>query len=297
MRDIIYLNSYSEHAIQHYRIALKIAQHIFGSVHLVHVYQFYDYLPPTGNDKEATARRQQLTQWIEEIAATEAAKLDQFITENTQKQNWPLVGQRYVLEGGKLEQIEAFLEEQTFDLVIMGLHQQTQLEDIIWSSLAQKLLDSAQAPLLLLPSNVEDFLLSTIVFGTDLGPETEQVLSYLIAWATLFKCRLVLLQIVKNADELAKKQEAFDSIRGSLLLNDSVDLVYMCKIGHPIEVIEYIVETEAADLLVLSTRQRKSWIEHYQQTITKQLARRIKIPLMVLKGQHINEYVIRKDDN
>ncbi|MTB51243.1 universal stress protein [Lewinella sp. W8] len=290
MKNILFLNGYTEYARDYYRFSLRFARRLGSTLHLAHIYDFRNNLDERGYD--AFVRPGEFNAWLLDVQREESMELDQFVAENTGKQNMPLIGETYAYEGDVVNEVPKLLEHGDFDLVVIGLVAHSLLRDLLTRNLTQYLVDTAQCPLLLLPPRATQNLIRKICFATDLTPGTLSAINYGFDLSLRLSAEYQLLTVVKEKDAVPATQDRIDTLQQKIHGGYTSRLPYRVVVGNPEKEIRHFTRTEGTDLLMLTTRQRKRWIDQFTQTITKAIVREAAIPLLVLKEDYLDVYKV-----
>lgn len=287
MKNILFLNSYSKQARTHYRNALQLAQRLEATLHIAHIYDFRDHLG-LGLKIENGA----LNAWLLEVQRKESFILEEFISKNTGKQSYQLVGETYAFEGTANEEVPKLLESFDFDLLIMGMRERWYLKDLVETNLTQLLVDTAKCPLLLLPQDSTPLTIKRICLATDLAKESLAAINYIFDLSLLLKADFHLLTVVDADADTGAASDRIEELQRKLHGGYTSKLYFSIEVGDPEEVIKSHQEKENVDLLVLTTRQRRRWVDQFTPTITKSLVRDAELPLLVLKEDYVEGYRI-----
>lgn len=289
MTNILFLNSYSEQATTHYRNALHLAQRLEATLHIAHIYDFRNHL---NEELGQGFKPGEFDKWLLEIQRKESLILEDFIGSHTGKQHYQLIGETYVFEGTANEEVPKLLESFSYDLLVMGMRERWYMSDLMESGLTQLLVDTAKCPLLLLPQGSEPLTVKRICLATDLAEESLAAINYVFDFSLLLKADFYLLTVVGSDSEIGPANDRIEELQRQLHGGYTSKLYYSIEIGDPEDTIKKHQEEEDIDLLVLTTRQRKRWIDQFTPTITKSLVRQAEIPLLILKEEHVNDYQI-----
>lgn len=288
MKNILFLNSYSKAATSHYRFALKMAQRLRATLHLVHIYDFRDPL-----DKEGAifSSKKDFNQWLLNLQREESLELEKFISDHTGKQNFPLIGETFTFEGSPNENIERLLEVQNYDLIIMGMRKKSIFSNLMDTGLTQYLIDTSDCPILMLPSeNKGNTIIKRICIASDLSDEAASAINYVFDLSIQLSANFSMLTVVSKKQDVEEKETRITELQKTMHGGYSSKFIYEIIVGDPGEIISSYCENNGLDLLVLTTRQRKRWISQFEQTITKDLARKASLPLLILKEEYVSNY-------
>lgn len=290
MKNILFLNSYSQQAPDHYRYAMRMAMRLKAKLDVAHVYDHHDHMESETKAELATSKA--LSEWLLKLQEEKKLALDGFVNKYTGKQFASLIGDTHALQGKTRKEVTNFLDASNYDLVIMGMQAHSMLSDLIGAGLTQYLIDTAKCPLLLLPRNSKQLLIKHICFATDLADESLPAINYIFDVSLLLKASFHLLTVLKANADIGRANDRIEDLQDSIRNGDILELYYTIEIGDPEEKIKAYPKNNDVDLLVLTTRQRKRWIEQFNQTITKAVVRDAEIPLLILKEEYIDGYQI-----
>lgn len=289
MQNILFLNSYSERATSHYQFALRVARTLDATLHLAHVYDFRTDMPPAADFE---AREEELNEWLLKEQRRESLELETFVQENTSKQHHSLIGLTHVFEGSAIEQVPRLLETTTFDLVVMGMQAHSLLGDVLATNLTQYLVDTAKCPLLLLPPKQLVTPIKRICFATDLKDGTVDAVNYLFDLSLRLNAAFHLLTVVTDHGDVTTAEGRITTLQKSMHGGFTSKLPYEIEVGDVEEQISNHIAENDTDLLVLTTLQRKRWLDQFDQTVTKALVREAEVPLLILKEDYVVDYQV-----
>lgn len=287
MKNILFLNSYSKQARSHYRNALLMAQRLEATLHVAHIYDFRDHL---GLELQITDHN--FDAWLLDVQRKESSILEDFVKQHTGKQNHQLVGETYAFEGSASREIPRLLETAHFDLLVMGMRERWYLKDLVETGLTQLLVDTAKCPLLLLPQDSTPLTIKKICLATDLAEESLAAINYIFDFSLLLKANFHLLTVVATDADTGAASDRIEELQSQLHGGYTSKLYFSIEVGDPEDIIKDHQEKEDVDLLVLTTRQRKRWVDQFTPTITKSLVREAELPLLVLKEDYVEGYRI-----
>ena len=289
MKNILFLNGYSIYSKSHFRRALRLAQRLEATLHVAHIYDFRTDMP---FNAQFLSDKEEFNQWLLDEQRRESLELERFVVENTGKQNYQLIGETYVIEGSVTEEVPRLLETTNFNLVVMGMQSHSILSYLLETNLTQYMVDTAKCPLLLLPPKESTKPIKNICFATDLKPGTMEAINYGFDLSLQLDAHFQLLTVVKTDDEIATTNDRIDALQRGIHGGFSSKLYYTIEVGNAERKIRRFLSEETVDLLILTTKQRKRWIDQFKQTVTKSLVREAELPLLILKEDYVAGYRI-----
>jgi nucleotide-binding universal stress UspA family protein len=185
MKRILVPTDFSEHAEDALRVAAQIAKKNNSEIILLHMLE----LPQQSNDaivggtsipetmlfmKKANETLDEVAskEYLEGIPVTEIVKMDKPTHGITQ------IGKDYDV-----------------DLIIMGSHGSSGVEELLIGSNTEKVVRNSEIPVLVIKKNISNFNVSNIVFASDFSEEAKRPFEKLLNFTKLFDSKLHLVTI------------------------------------------------------------------------------------------------------
>lgn len=185
MKRILVPTDFSEHAEDALRVASQIAKKNNSEIILLHMLE----LPQQSNDaivggtsipetmlfmKKANETLDEVAskEYLEGIPVTEIVKMDK-----------PIHG------------ITQISKDYDVDLIIMGSHGSSGVEELLIGSNTEKVVRNSEIPVLVIKKNIPNFNASDIVFASDFSEEAKKPFEKLLNFTKLFDSKLHLVTI------------------------------------------------------------------------------------------------------
>lgn len=185
MKRILVPTDFSEHAEHALKVAAQIAKKNNSEITILHMLE----LPHQTNDAifggvsipetmlfmqkaNETLDKVSNSPFLEGISITEMVKMDKPINGITQ-----------------------ISKEQDIDLIIMGSHGSSGMEELLIGSNTEKVVRNSEVPVLVIKKDTIDFNVSNIVFASDFTDETKKPFQKLLDFANFFDAKIHLVSI------------------------------------------------------------------------------------------------------
>ncbi|GAB2772977.1 universal stress protein [Rhabdobacter roseus] len=276
MKRILVPTDFSPTAEKAFRYALELAAQREGKVYLFHV-----YTPVESPFIETVEVRREYNLEREQALMHDLHRLrDQL------QPQYPQVSVTVVLARSPLVQSTLrFCHENNIDLLVMGTQGASGLKKVLLGTIAARLLEKTEVPLLLVPEEFAWKKPRELVIATTTPQVDLTALSTASQLADCFDARLTAVHLVAGeVEELEKVQEEFSrhtqqlslelevpSLSGKVLRNWSIS-----------EGLETLHEEVPYDLLVMVKR-KKTFLQYfYQESLTQHMAYLTRLPLLVI---------------
>ena len=125
-----------------------------------------------------------------------------------------------------------------------------------------------------------------ILFASDLDQHDMESLHYLLSWALAFGANLQVLHITENDNSQERAGKKMNLMKRFFEDKVPANLIsYKILEGKTAEKINEYATTIDADVLVMSTHIKKYWEQLLAYSTTRDIARTIDIPILVLKEE------------
>jgi nucleotide-binding universal stress UspA family protein len=164
------------------------------------------------------------------------------------------------------------------DLIVMG----TQGSQGVFNSVAAEVIEEALCPVLIIPAGTPLKPIRQIVFTTDLKQNYPSDMAEVVELAFLLDARIIFLHVLTEGTEKARELalNRYDKTFSSLQYeNLSFQFIEHNDVE---EGILGFSEKIGADLLVMAHRSRNFWQGLFGHSLTKQMARHAKYPLLAI---------------
>jgi nucleotide-binding universal stress UspA family protein len=263
--------------------AVSLAKHFSSKLTLVNVLDL-----SVATRSEAAMVGWPLEQMREDAAANMEQTLDQ------------LRNERIVARGKKLEShspaaaIVSLSESSDADLVVMGTNSRNGLGKMITGSCAEGVIHHAQCPVITLGPKAKrrvrgDFKLRKVVFATDLNHQAVEKAGIALAFAKESLAKVYLCNVLDSAatDVSSSMQRQLDAeaklrrlVPGPAYEWCSPE--FIVEFGDVAERIVALAKRTEADLIVLGTRQRASYLTHVAKGVVEHVLAGATSPVMTI---------------
>lgn len=287
MKNILFLNDYSEHAKYIFQYALRVGQHFGATINAAHILDV-SLLPLVLMEDDSVINEPYYTtniqKWSEEKFEEETIKLQSFIVQQTPKQSHSLIGDFHIREGDTVTEILDIIKKEKIDLVVLGMNQQNKLANALFGNLSLKMIDKAPCPVLLVPRKAAYLGIDDIAFAVDFNNHDLASIQYMIEWARAFQARLHVIHAALSYSDYAHAVEDVEKWKDHYYKEITAgEIKFYFLIGDEEEKIEGFASEIDADLMCLSTHIRGVWAHLLEPSITKDVARKVEIPILVIK--------------
>jgi nucleotide-binding universal stress UspA family protein len=200
-------------------------------------------------------------------------------------------------EGSLWPTIEDLVKKYEIELVIVGTHGASGLENIVVGSNAEQIFRQARIPVLTVGPAVKgeapyEVEFRNILFATDFGPGAEREAAFAFSLAQEHRARLTLLHIAPYAEDyseeaVARKREAVTKQLRELLPTVPefyCSPEYVMVIGEPVEEILRWEKLTHADLIVMGAKSRKGLAGHIPHTKAQRIIGAATCPVLTVKS-------------
>lgn len=286
MKNILFSSNLEDYSKYIYQYALQIGQHFNATIHFAHI---FEAPTPALLESDLIVNKrfiENIEHWAEDQYKEKISKLKHFAIMETPFQFQELLGDYFVREGNNGDQILEIARKEKIELIVLGMNQQNKLQDRLFGNLSMRIMDKATCPVLLVPPKSTYLGIQEILFASDFHQHDMESLHYLLSWALAFGAKLHFLHIAENynqhdvSDKKMKKIQDFfeDKVAENLISYKVIE-------GQAAQKIEEYAATVGADLLVISTHVKGYWERLLEHSMTREVARTINIPVLVLKEE------------
>ncbi len=206
------------------------------------------------------------------------------INEYTNKSYLMGIPVKTVIQNYKVfEEVNKVAQEQQIDLIVMGSHGARGFSRLFVGSNTEKVVRSAEVPVLVIKKPHHDFKIENVVFACNLEAENRAAFKKALDFSNLFNAELQLVYIntegsnFLNSRQIAEKVADFTSIIGN---------THKVNIYHDFNVEQGIfnfAESISANMVVIPTHGRKGIAHFFKGSIGEKMANTVKLPLMTIK--------------
>lgn len=187
--------------------------------------------------------------------------------------------------GSVCEVVAELVEKEEVVMVVMGTAGAGSLTQWVLGSNSLEMIDKANVPLLLVPTEAAFKGIKRIAFATDLSTEDMISIQFVIKLAEMLNASLTIVHVTNKAvDPKGKLQNTIDAI-GALINSVTVKYEYVWNMDVN-SGLDWIVEEGDLDLMAMSHHRHNLLSKIFKGSHAKKLSRRIKIPLLVFSPEY-----------
>ena len=188
--------------------------------------------------------------------------------------------------GNVKSEIDRILEEQKFDLVVLGTRGENSQRGIFFGGIASHLINSANCPVLAVPPGTKYKDVKQIVYPTDLLHQEKNSLDWLVNYARLHKAKVHLLHISDQYDESNKKEfhDIVDELSYDFI---TFETVHGDDVPH---VIVGISKDEEVSMISMTTHTTTLFDRIFHSSLTADVLERINIPFIGFSENNLSLY-------
>lgn len=172
-------------------------------------------------------------------------------------------------------------EERKVDLIIMGTHGASGLKELLMGSNTSRVIDRARCPVITVPEGALFHPVKKITYASNYTDIDVETIQRLLEIAEPFNAQINILHVYEEDEARARDEmQRFIEEADKKILYPN--LSYQLLGGEDVEKkLEEYLQSEATDLLVLSTHARDLRDKLFGKSIAKKLVFHTKVPLMV----------------
>lgn len=198
MNRILVPTDFSPNALTALYVAMDIATRSNGLIILYNVYVPVDS-PMIGDSVE----REEYNTKTETVILKKLQRIKKKVLKETNNVTISTVIGRSPL----INSIVDFANENHMDMIIMGTKGASGIKKVIVGSVAAKVTQRADIPVLLIPKNHEREAFGQIVFASDYHESDHHALSFTVEFANLFKCAITIIHLVDSSASESKRDK------------------------------------------------------------------------------------------
>ncbi|BAX78427.1 universal stress protein [Labilibaculum antarcticum] len=280
MKTILVPTDFSDHALFALKAAASIAHKIKAEIKLIHVcnllsagfaqYNQYYYQYNKENLKLANEQLIKLTEHecLEGIVVNKYIVTDMLIWETVSDERFKNV-----------------------DLIVIGSHGTSGFNSTFIGSNTEKIVRLADAPVLTIKTEIEDFRINKIVFASNFMDESYKSFEKIKFFADLYDAHIDLLKIItpKDFESTLKSQKLIDNFAKKFDLTDYSKNIYNAdKIEKGI--IDFCYE-QNSDLIAIETHGRTGFAHLINGSLTEDLVKHVTKPVLSIKMEKPQEFI------
>jgi len=278
MKRILVPTDFSPTAEKAFRFALDLAARAKGTIILYHT-----YIPVESTFIGTEKTRKQYNTQIEANIVKRLLRLKKKVTDGSNEVAVSTIVGRSPL----INNILGFAEHNHIDLIVMGTQGASGLKKTIIGSVAARIAEKSDLPVLLVPAKYEFEEPGQFVFATNYQSSDKQALTLVDAMAKLYNAHITVLHFldVYNTElEKEKERNYFDNYAYSFqrVFNESKINFHLLEISSVIETMETLDNKFPYDIMAM-LRRKKTFLEmFFVKSFTQNMAYITKKPLLII---------------
>jgi nucleotide-binding universal stress UspA family protein len=198
--------------------------------------------------------------------------------------------------GSPVERISKYVQKHSIDLVIIGTHGRTGARHILMGSVAEELFRTLHCAVLTIGPNLDPRFtiaktINSILFPTDLSPESKAVFPYLASLAAEFESEIVILHVLpRESSTNPDARKLAEPLREEMGHAFAWHLSPKCKPRYVVEFGEVAPRILSAssyyrsDLIGLGVREGNELITHLRTTAAYRVVIGAACPVLTVRG-------------
>ena len=275
MQRILVPTDFSPTAEKAFRFALNIATKAKGTVILYHV-----YTPVESPFIDTGQKSKQYNTQTETNLVKRLQRLKKKVTAHTADVPVStIVGRSPVIDN-----ILGFAEHNHIDLIVMGTQGASGLKKMIIGSVAARIVEKTDIPVLLVPEKFEWTEPERIVFITNYLQTDRQALSVVLALAKLYGAALTVVHLVDVFAKEEKEKIDFDNYAHAMHreLNEFNLKFKLLKTSSVTETMENLYKEIPYDIVAMVRRKKSFLKKFFLKSFTQNMAYVTNQPLLVV---------------
>jgi nucleotide-binding universal stress UspA family protein len=274
MKTILFPTDFSPHANNAFAYALHMAELLGAELLLLHAYHYTN----TGNFFIPAELIDGLNLEEKEKALTELKRYEQKIQQEPGKK----VNARPILvQGFAIDEILELEKTHDIDLIIMGTHGATSMQDRVLGTVTATVIEKASCPVLAIPAQCTWRGIRHIAYGTNFEEKDLRVPEGLPELARLFHARISCVHInPEPSDGWERLQQFFREELFRLEIDPDQMELFILKHPDIIEGLNTFTQENEVDILATLTH-KHGFIERIlQKSITRKISHVSHVPLL-----------------
>lgn len=276
MKSILVPTDFSECSAAAYSYASLLAERTKATIYLLHVLDIPFPTQSVNGSDEATRLD---THFMMEVMKLTKVRMNKV-------RNGKAFKNADVYEtielGSITDKVLSAVKKHKIDMIIMGTHGASGLQEKFIGTNAEKIVRNADIPVLSVKHEVKNPKLESIVLATDFSKELEYVLPEVSRVASLLKARLILTKIV-TVDKFETSVETEEQIarfrKKNEVYNYSTNIYYAdSKEGG----IRLAAERAGADMIALGTHGRHGLSHFFRGSIAEDVVSHASLPVLTI---------------
>jgi len=189
-------------------------------------------------------------------------------------------------------EIEALIESERIDLVVLGTHGREGLKQIVLGSVAETIFRTAPCPVLVVgpgvPKKATLPVFRDLLFATDLSPASLRALPFVEAFAEENQADLIVLHVSQEKVSSRKEQALAAESLGKWmreLIPPKPHVEYEVLFGAPAENILKLAADRQCDLILLGAHHASHFASHLPGAVAHRIVAEAPCPVLTVHGQ------------
>lgn len=278
MKKILFPTEFSDHAPAVFTYAVELAFFFKAQLVMVHAFGKPDVRATT--QKSLTEKADLVVDKLIELA-------DNNIPEEYKKE---IKIDYHAKVGFPAESILQLAAEEEVDLIVMGMTGKTNALETIFGSTAIAVLSKADCQVLAIPEKAKFVGIDNLVYTANFEFRDFEAINYLKKWSRIFEAPIHCLHMIEKNENETTIQKKMMVIKETFKGNKMIK--YDLRRGDFVQGIEKFAKSKQADVVAMMSHKRNLIEELIASSSVKGVAKRINIPLLVMKD---NAFEIDED--
>jgi nucleotide-binding universal stress UspA family protein len=280
MKTILYATDCAKKSVPELKYAYRLSKAMNAEFHAVHVYDLMPIVTTTVRSRGVLQKNFEEEQHniLKAYCQKYLKKEEGYLQMNYHAVKSDSIAEAIIKTSSKIDA----------DLVIVGIKDPYSLRGIFTANIANELMSSLHAPLLILPDYALYENWSNLLYATDFEESDLHALERLSELAEPFNAQIEIVHIPrKKVDYHDRKMEWFKSMVSMRI--PYTNIVFSSKRAEDVETgLRQFIEKDHPEVLVMMERQRESFIEKLlHKDLVKTMEYDISIPLLVFNKKRI----------
>lgn len=188
--------------------------------------------------------------------------------------------------GIPVEEIVLEVEATRAELIVMGTRGASGLGKVLFGSNTASVMEKAISPVLIVPTDSPLTLPKKIVFATNYEDNDLRTVSDLIKLTRQLKAEYILLHVSK--DDLKSEQDLIEHFSKAVSKEVNIEqpFYYVMRHDDVQKGIDQFADSVGVDLVALSMRQRSVFKRLFGSSLSKEMAYKARLPLLIFHGSN-----------
>lgn len=279
MKKILFPTDFSKPANSAFQYVLHLAKRLDAEILTIHAYSLPDIkgvnLPKTLQEVYNSITLEEFENY------RDAVPILHVMAEEAGFGDIPI--HHVMREGHPVKAILQTIEKDDIDLVVMGTKGTGWLREVFIGSVTAEVLEQATCLVLAVPmESMFDGIIDHIAFAVELKEEEHITIQHVLDFANRFEAVLTCIHVdLAHTGQLTQRMEKFAS-----RYKDIPNLRFQVIDGtDALGVVADYVEENHFDIVAMTTHKRNFWQELWNYSMTKQMTRIVKAPILCVKSK------------